>query len=345
MQRPMVPMATVAAVMVITAACSGGDGTTGTAATSTTVAPTPTEAVTTEAAPRLEIQELAGFGERSVVFSNVEFTVTGVRISNERPDSYAAGGEPEVDPSTRYAYLDVVATNGMTSSLAEGLDAADYRLILGGEEVAPVEEMSYLSEVTGIITAASAVETFLAFEMPADADLSGAVLRIGAPPDRPAVLPLTGEVPTPDYPSTFPLDGAAEGVGPTNGGTIEFRLIEATLSEDRPHEHSNSPTGLRADSGELFLVLHVQAEKVSGRGNDLLGIDAFRLVVDGIPRAPWDVAIDPLGSNETPTAMPNAVVDAWVAFLVPVDAAEFALRVGDLSNEPGSMPVELPPMT
>lgn len=345
MQRPNVPMVTLAAVMIVTAACSSGDGTAGTAATSTTAAPTPTEEATTEAAPRLEIQELAGFQERSVVFSNVEFTVTAVRTSNQRPDSYAAGGEAEVDASQHYAYLDVVATNRMPSSLAEGLDVADYRLILAGGEVAPVDEMSYLSDITGIIGAASAVDTFLAFEVPADADLSGAALRIGAGPDRPAVLPLTGEVPASDYPSTFPLDGAAEGVGPTNGGTIEFRLIEATLSEDRPHEHSNSPTGLRADSGELFLVLHVQAEKVSGRGNDLLGADAFRLVVDGVPRAPWDVAIDPLGSNETPTAMPNAVVDAWVAFLIPVDAAEFALRVGDLSDEPGSIPVELPPMT
>jgi hypothetical protein len=204
--------------------------------------------------------------------------------------------------------------------------------------------MSFLSGVVGIIPEAAAVDTFLAFEVPPDVDLTGAVLRIGAAPDRPASLPLTGEVPSPEYPQTVDVEGSAEGIGPTNGGTIVFTLVDGTLSEDRPHERSNSPTGLRADTGELFLVLHVQAEKVEGRGNDILGPDAFRLLVDGTPRAPWDVATDPLGSNDSPTAMPNAVVDAWVAFLTPTDASEFALLAGDLSDEPGTIPVELPPM-
>ena len=137
------------------------------------------------------------------------------------------------------------------------------------------------------------------------------------------------------------MSGSAEGVGPTNGGTFVFTVVDITLSEDRPHEHANSPTGLRADEDELFLVVHVQAEKVAGRGNDLLSVDAFRLLVDGLPRSPWDTAIDPLGSNESPTAEPGAVEDAWVAFLVPIDATELALQAGDLAD-PGVIPLNLP---
>lgn len=321
----------------------------GSTAPSTTTAPpstTSTSAATTttqDAAPVLQVEELAGFEPRSVVFANIELTVTGVRSSNQDPRSYAAGDpDPVIDEATTYAYLDIRATN-LTGGTQIGIGIEAFRLVVAGLEIAPDSTMSFLSEVAALIRPNTAVESFLAFPVEPAADLGGATLVVGAPPDRTEVLPLTGPAPAADYPVTVELTGSAEGVGPTNGGTIVFTALDARFSEDRPHENATSPTGERADEGELFLVIHVTAEKVSGRGNDLLS-DAFRLLVDGAPLAPWDVADDPGGSAATPTAVPGATTEAWVAFLVPVDAIELALQVGAFDQQPGVIALDLVPI-
>src|SRR5690606_25164237 len=97
----------------------------------------------------------------------------------------------------------------------------------------------------------------------------------------------------------------AEGVGPTNGGTIVFTVLDVTYAIDRPLEESNSPTGNRADEGEVFLTIHLRAEKTSGRGNDVLQ-GGLRLRVDDAPIAPWDAAIAETGSTESPFVEPGA---------------------------------------
>lgn len=289
-------------------------------------------------------EELAGFESRSVTFANVEFTVTGVTVSNQTLRSYAEGGEPDIDTERAHAFLDITAVNRMTATQTQGLGVEAFRLRLDGDEVPAADELAFLSDLTSIIRPAASVDSFLAFPVPSGTDLSDAILLIGVAPDRTASLPLTGEVPPGPFPIEVDVSGSAEGVGPTNGGTIEFTVLGATLSEDRPHEHSTSPTGDRANEDELFLVVEVRAEKTSGRGSDLLGADAFRLLVDGVPRSPWDVATEPTGSTETPSVDPGAAVDAWVAFMVPIDAVEFELQVGDL-EEPGVIPLPLPDMT
>ncbi len=336
------------ALLVLVAGCSGisGEDTTtsqppiATSQPPTTVATTTT---TTEVDPEpvLVSVELAGFEPRSVVFGNVEFTITGVRVSNQELGSYAEGGEPIVDEDNFYAYLDITAQNMMSNTQTEGFSEEIYKLVVDDRELDAAFEMSFMSDVAGIIGPNTTVDTFLAFPISEEADLADADFLIGVRPDRKASLPLTGDVVANPYPIQVELSGSAEGVGPTNGGTIVFTVVDATLSEDLPHEHANSPTGLRADEDELFLVVHVLAEKIAGRGNDLLGVDAFRLLVDGLPRSPWDSAIDPLGSNESPTAEPGAVEDAWVAFLVPVDATELVLQAGDLAD-PALIPLTLP---
>lgn len=292
----------------------------------------------------LIVEELEGFEPRSVVFSNVEFTVTGVRLSNQELRSYTAGGEPVVDEENFYAYLDITAVNRKNNSMAEGLETETYKLILDGREFPAAGEMSFLSDLTGLISPNSGVDSFLAFPLPVDAELSHGILLFGFPPDRQALLPLSEPVPEPDFPIEVKLEGSAEGVGPTNGGTIIFTVLGATLFEDMPHEHATSPTGLRANEDELFLVVNVRAEKVSGRGVDLLAHTSrgFRLLVDGVPRAPWDSADHPSGSVSSPIGEPGAAVDAWVAFLIPVDAFELILQVGDFEQSPGLIPLELP---
>ncbi len=333
------------ALLVLVTGCGGTSGE-DTTTTTTSQPPTTTLAATTtttevEPEPVLVSEVLAGFEPRSVVFANVEFTITGAMISNQELRSYAEGGEPIIDEDNLYVYLDISAQNLMSSTQTEAFGPEIYKLVVDDRELDAASEMSFLSEVAGIIRPNTTVDTFLAFPISDGVELGDAALLIGVRPDRKASLPLTGDVAANPYPIQVELSGSAEGVGPTNGGTIVFTLVDATLSEDLPHEHANSPTGLRADEDELFLVVHVLAEKVAGRGNDLLSVDAFRLLVDGLPRSPWDSAIDPLGSNESPTAEPGAVVDAWVAFLAPIDATELALQAGDLAD-PAVIPLNLP---
>jgi hypothetical protein len=341
----LVGISVMAACALVLAAC-GAEVQAPAPDATTEAAGTPTPAVTpTNPEPTLVSQDLAGFEQRSVVFANIEFTVTAVRLSNQDLRSYASGGEPVIDAESFHAYLDVTAVNRMTATQTQGLGAGAFKSLLDGGEVDAADQMSFLSDVTGIIRPNVGVESFLAFPVPEDADLAGAVLVIGSPPDRLASLPLTGPVPEPAFPLAVEVTGSAQGEGPTNPGTVTFTLLGAALSEDVPHERATSPTGHRADAGELFLVLHVRAEKEAGRGPDLLNRDAFRLLVDDVPRAPWDVAATAGGSQGTPTLQGGAAVDAWVAFLVPVDAADLVLRVGRQADDPGEIPFDLLPLS
>lgn len=296
------------------------------------------------AEPVLVWEDLPGFEPRGVVFANVEFTVTGVRLSNQTLRSYAEGGAQEIDEDALYAYLDVTAVNRMTSMMTERLGPGDYKLVVGDQQLDAVDELGFLSHLTGFILANTGVDSFLAFRVDEGVDLADGILLIGSPPDRQASLPLAGEVPAATYPIEVAVAGSAQGASPTNPGTIEFTLLGATLSEDQPHERATSPTGLRANEDELFLVVHVRAEKVSGGGPDHLGTGAFRLLVDGVPRAPWDSATDPHGSDGSPVVDPGAAVDAFVAFMIPTDATELALQAGDFNEDPAILGLELPPL-
>lgn len=294
--------------------------------------------------PVLITEELAGFAPRSVRFSNVEFTVTGVRTSNQQLRSYAQGGDPAIDEDGLYAYLDITAVNAMSSTMTERLGPGHYKLLLGGNELDAAEELGFLSDLTGFIRANTGVDSFLAFPLDGPMDLAGSELIIGVPPDRRASLPLTGDVPPPAYPVEVELSGSAVGTSPTNPGTIEFTLLGATLAEDQPLEFATSPTGLRANEDELFLVIHLRAHKVSGGGSDHLGPSAFRLIVDGVPRAPWSSATAPGGSQGSPIVQAGAAIDVWVGFLVAIDASEVALQAGDFDADPAILPIELPPL-
>ncbi len=332
--------------LLVVASCTGTA--TDTTYPPTTVLPTtappttiPPTTPTTEEDPVLIEADLVDFQPRSVVIANIELEITDVKVSNQELRSYADGTDPVVSDAT-YAFLDIVASN-LTTRSQIGLGDDVFRLVVDGTETVPDDSMSFLSDVGSLIAANTTVNSFLAGPVAEDVDLANAVLVVGALPDRIEELPLTGPLPVADYPVTVELEGTAEGIGPTNAGTVVFSLLAATLAEDRPHADATSPTGERADVGELFLVLHVRAEKTSGRGLELLS-DAFRLLVDGVPRAPWDVADDPGGSPGVPRVAPGAAVDAWVAFLVPDDAGELMLQVGDFEEDPGLILLDITPL-
>lgn len=312
-----------------------------------TIPPAPATTVpppTTEPAPELVVEPLAGFEARSVVFGNVEYRVTDVKVSNQTLRSYASGADPEIGDEF-FAFLDITAVNQMSGTMSGRLDASIYRLELADAEVGAADQMGFLSDLTGFIRANTGVDSFLAFPVAEGTDLSSAVLVIGASPDRRARLPLTGPVPEHPYPLEVELGVSAEGDSPTNpGGRIVFTVLGARLTEDSPHENATSPTGLRANEDELFLVFHVQAEKIAGGGPDAINTSAFRLIVDGVPRSPWDAASHPQGSQGSPRLDPGSAVDVWVAFMLPVDAVDLVLQAGLVSGDPALIPIELPPL-
>lgn len=317
---------------------------TATAAPSPTPEPTattePTPEPTPTSVPVVVEEPVNGFTERTVVFSNVEYTATRAVVTNQELRSYAEGTEPVVDEGARHLVVDVAATNLLGDTLI-GLGDEAVGLLVGDTRL-PLEQ-GFLTDITGFVQPNSTTTGFLAFALADTDDPAAATVVFGAAPDRIAPMPLTTDVPDLGYPLITPLASAeaeATGAGPTNGGTLVFRLQESLVSIDLPHEQVTSPTGHRADEGQVFVRLHVRVEKTEGRGNDLLN-DAFRLLVDGEPIAPFDVAESATGSNGSATAMPGAVVDAWVLFVAPSDAATLALQVGAFDDEPGVIPLEI----
>lgn len=321
--------------------CSDDDSAADTS-TTTETAPSSTAAETTSSTtavdePALTDEEVAGFAEREATFANLTYTVVGAHVSNQDLRSYAEGTEPEAT-ETSHLILDVQVTNTTSRQIESNADAISLEV---GDDTAGVAD-DFLTDATGFIPANETVDGFLAFEVDVDAPVAEAVLVLGATPDRTVRMPLTGDVPETDFPVEFTVNGSAEGTGPTNGGTIRFELLDATLFDDLPHGDTTSPTGERADEDEAFLQIHLRATKIDGRGNDALGDDAFRLLVDGVRRGPFDAATAPEGSASTPTAEPDVAVDAWVLFLIDTTADTYVLEVGDADEAPGTIPIELP---
>lgn len=322
-------------LLLVLAGCGDDDSSPETV--TTTTAETTTS--TTAAEPELELVDEAvdGFERREVTFANLTYTVLEAHVSNQELRSYVDGTEP-VPSETTHLILDLRVENPTGRLIESDPDAIS--LEVGGDTSRVADD--FLTDATGFIRPNSAVDDFLAFEIADDAAVSDAVLVLGASPDRAARLPLSGDVPASAFPVTFELSGTADGTGPTNGGTIRFELLDGALYEDLPHGDTTSPTGERADEGEIFLQLHLRATKIDGRGNDLLGVDAFRLRVDDVPRGPFDVAAAAAGSTQTPTAAPGVTVDAWILFAVDPGAQSYVLEAGDLQEGPGSIPVDLP---
>lgn len=334
----------VAAALLLfgTTACGDDDDAddTAEATTSTTeAAPPSTDEEDSPSSGDVTDEPVEGFTERAVTFANLTYTVTGAHVSNQDLRGYADGADPEPGDGT-HLLLDVTVQNATGRQLESDADAIG--LEVDGERTGL--ESDFLSDVTGFVGPDRTVDGFLAFAVDGAVDLGDAALVLGTTPDRAARLPLTGDLEPAPYPIELEVSGEAVGTGPTNGGTIRFELVGGTLFVDSPHGDTTSPTGERADEGEVFVQLHVRATKTDGRGNDVLApADGFRLLVDGVARSPFDIATAPEGSTPTPTAEPGASVDAWVLFAVEADGDRYVLQVGASEAEPGRIELELPP--
>ena len=359
MRAPLSRAAVVVAAGVLTVAACGADepvrGSTNEAAPTTEAGgDDPTTTTTTEAAdddPVVASGSVVSLGdhsgddvvtvdlgldEREITFANLRYVVTGGVLTDQDLRSYRDGTDPEKSDEV-HVILDVRVDNETGRQLDS--DDAAISLVVDGDRRLPVAS-SFLWDATGFIRANSTVTSHLAFEVD-ELDLSSAVLTFGAQPDAPASLPLVGEVPDDGFPVEFELSGTATGVGPTNGGTVQFEVVAGDLFLDLPHGLTTSPTGERANADERFLRLLVRTEKLDGRGDDLL-VDAFRLAVGPQRLVSFDVADDPAGSTGSPRATLGATTDVYVLFVVPADATEVTLEVGDAAETPGTIPLTLP---
>jgi hypothetical protein len=275
----------------------------------------------------VEVGALTDGLPRSTEFANIEFSLAGARSIRQTPASYAAGGQPE--PSDRtYAFLDLVARN--TSTRVDiRLPKDVFQLLVDASTALEVVGGGF-----GSLDADTAADGFLAFELPEGFDLAAAVLQIGRRPDTPALLPLSGTVPTSSYPIWVDLRGSVVGPGQVWGEPVTFDLNSVVFSKDLAVERCCPPTGPRADQDEVFVTFNLQATGPDNRYGDSVGGRSVRILVDGVSRAPWDV---PTLSSHGET------VDFAASFVVSGAVRELVLELGDSSaGDPGRIPIPLP---
>lgn len=279
------------------------------------------------AGPSVEVDALTDGLPRSTEFANIEFSLTGARAVRQTPASYAAGGQPEPSDHT-YAFLDLTARN---TSVRVDIRLPDdvFQLL--------VDDGSAL-EVTGggfgSVDADTTTDGFLAFELPDGFDLAAAALQIGRRPDTPALLPLSGDVPTSGYPIEVDLRGSVVGPGQVWGEPVTFDLNSVVISKDLAVERCCPTTGPRADEDEVFVTFNLQATGPENRYGDWVGRRTVRVLVDGVSRVAWDV----------PTLESHGeTVDFAASFVVSSATRELVLELGDSSaGAPGRIPIPLP---
>ena len=243
---------------------------------------------------------------RTFTYANAEFTVERGVITNKLSDD-----PPIYLPDTASLDLALSVTNptGGSISLYNGL--LKVRLA-DGTEVQEQFNQGIAPRDTG--------EFDFSFEVPITATWEGAVLSLDELEKEPATIPLSGEMPQPNYPATLP-DGAEATTGEP---AVTFTIDDAALDLDA--------FNTRADLGKRFLIFAVDA---SSQATALIGSDSFRLVIDGTPQAAD--FIDPVAE----VISQDDDKEFTVAFQVPAEATRVELAVGDVNGETKTIPFDL----
>jgi hypothetical protein len=243
---------------------------------------------------------------RTFTYANANFTVVRGVITNKLSDD-----PPLYLPDSASLDLELSVTNptGGSISLYNGL--LKVRLA-DGTQVQEQFNQGVAPRDTG--------EYEFSFQVPVTATWEGAVLSLDELEKEPATIPLSGEMPQPNYPATLPAGAEATTTEPP----ITFTIKDAALDLDA----SNS----RAELGKRFLIFTVVA---SSKTTALVGSDSFRLVIDGTPQA---------ADSITPVAEVvslDADKEFVVAFQVPATATKVELAVGDVNGETKTIPFDL----
>lgn len=264
--------------------------------------------------PALVNRPVQGTLPRDVRYASLDFKVNSAAVTNRVPGNSSQA--PRYRSDQAYAELNLLITSSLTTK-AVYLETDLARLQLADGKTYPES-----SGWSGSFDKQASSDARLVFTVPYSATLKGAKLVLQESGKEPATLPLDGPAPVAQFPIKL-----ASGQHAT-AGTVNYTVLSATLDLDA--------NGQRADAGKRFLLLGLRVENTSdSRGGMALSGDYFRLVVDGVPRAP-DVSPSTVISAKS-------AVDGDVVFVVPETAAKVDLQVGEVGHDqPATIRINLP---
>ncbi len=235
-------------------------------------------------------------------------------MSNATPGTYL-DDEPEAGDTT-YAYVDTTVTAELDDP-GDRVDVEILSLELADGSAIDAEGVDFGSGVA--VETGVANELSVAFPIDAADQLDGATLVVSETGRVPARLPLDGPVPADDYPIDVPISGSGtvNFEGGCQAATGTFDVVGAELDLDAGADHDGKALepnqSKRAKEGERWLRIDVQTVAQHGTcGGTIVGDDAFRLIIDGLPTAPLNRANELLADGAG-----TEFVWGWI---VPVDA-------------------------
>jgi hypothetical protein len=263
----------------------------------------------------------------STEFAGATFTVTGAQVTNVHP--YTMFGEPKPGDML-FGLLTVEAANTGMTELDYGFDDDVFTLqTWGGAELAVVPKPGV--RPFSRLEPGQRETDVVVFGLPAIDTLDGAALLIGRSPDQRAMVRLSSETVAP----AFPAGLAVVGRSTMHAGSLDWTILDGLASLDAPAGVCCPETGLRADDGELFISLALEATVVgSPYGQASVTSDQVRLVVDGAELEPLDFD----GQAGVPEGRSFRFTGHW---LVNGDGTTLALRVGVGESETVDIPLAI----
>ncbi|GLZ77440.1 hypothetical protein Afil01_22470 [Actinorhabdospora filicis] len=211
-----------------------------------------------------------GFSARSVAYMNADIDVTGMSVGTRVP----AGWGADSTLTKKAVYLRVKVTNRLQHAMLL-LDDGIYLDPGDGKEI-PLGDSD--DDITGAFDPGAGAEGWYAFELPGT--MTAPALVLGKPDARRERLPLTGNVPAPEYPKTLNL---------TSTLTVRYDDCVLTVKPEKAYlahwvgfEHEGiSEHTEQAAKDRLKLYLGVTLTAAASSNGCFVYDQDVRLVVDG----------------------------------------------------------------
>ena len=237
---------------------------------------------------------------RTVTYAELAYTVNAAVLDNVRPE------DGKVVADRLFARLSMAIVN--QSDQNPFFNTSLFRLRLaGGEEYSPAEYLSWAPFPGGT------ERHEVVFEVPAGTQWEGAVLQLAEADREPAELPLTGPVPDPGFPRPVTLPAETADI---SDGDVVYTLLGAALDLDWD--------ATRAELGQRFLVLDLRLTNAVYPQGMHVGSTHFRLLLDGLSRAPVAATSDVIDYN--------ASIERQVVFAIPAGAGQVTIQLGDVTR-------------
>jgi hypothetical protein len=207
--------------------------------------------------------------------------------------------------SSEFAQLSVTVTNltKTTTPIYPGLA----KLALGNGK----QYVNSSLAVQSVPGSASVASSFV-FPVPLGSTWDGSNLIVDQVPFEPAVLPLTGPIPSTIYPINLPSEGVAT-VSP-----LTYHLTGGTVDVNYGTQ--------RVAAGKRFVILNLTVQHDGSSESQLVSDTSFRLLLNGQSLVPESAPIQWLPKNGS--------LSGDVVFVVPPTGAAAQLQVGKYITGP-----------